>query len=165
MSKIDFTLTAEYLREHLNYDPDTGIFTWKKAGPKRVLGQPAGSISKRFGYVFLRIKGTTNRAHRLAWLYVHGVWPSNGLDHIDNDKTNNRISNLRDVPHLWNAQNRLKPRTSKLGIRGVRQIGNRFYARLAVDGVEIPLGGFATADEAHAEYVAATRRLHAGSTA
>lgn len=165
MSKIDFTMTADYLREHLNYDAETGQFTWKIAGPKRVLGRVAGSLNAKLGYIILRIKGVNHRAHRLAWLYVHGDWPANGLDHIDNDKTNNRISNLRDVPHLWNAQNRLKPRASKLGIRGVRKIGNRYYARLAVDGVEVPLGGFATAAEAHAEYVAATRRLHAGNTA
>lgn len=162
MAKID--LTAQRLRELLHYDPETGVFTWRTSGHRRTAGQAAGSINKVYGYMIVGVAGAHFRAHRLAWFYVHGVWPSNGLDHIDNDKLNNRIGNLRDVPHLWNAQNRLKPRISATGIRGVRKIGARFYARVAADGVEIPLGGFATADEAHSAYLAAARRLQLGTT-
>lgn len=108
-------VTAEALRAAYIYDPDTGHFY----GRKRRTGAPLGH--KRLnGYAFMNLWGRKYRLHRLAWLYVHGEWPKHQIDHINGDKSDNRIANLRDVPPIINSQNKTKPtRNSTTGFLGV----------------------------------------------
>ncbi|HFN3771038.1 TPA: HNH endonuclease signature motif containing protein, partial [Enterobacter hormaechei] len=89
-------LTAEMVRELLEYDPTTGLLTWKTCRKKVQKGSVAGSVcgNGRKLYVKVRI-GRLYRAHRLIWLLVTGEWPKCHIDHVDNDGTNNRWSNLR----------------------------------------------------------------------
>ena len=84
------------MKDLLNYDPDTGDFTWKVSTSNRVrVGQVAGTL-RHDGYIRIKVNGKLYLAHRLAWFFVYGVWPVEFLDHIDQDKSNNRINNLRE---------------------------------------------------------------------
>jgi hypothetical protein len=118
-------------------------------------------------YVTIKVDAKRYLAHRLAWLYVHGEWPSRHLDHIDGDPSNNRIANLRDVSRSINMQNQLRARGDSLtGLLGVCKDTRKpwFYARITVHGKQINLGCFRTADAAHEAYLTAKRRLHEGCT-
>jgi hypothetical protein len=94
------------LRALLDYDPDTGVFTWRN--PRTYwhkVGDVAGSVNGR-GYRILGICGRYYAEHRLAWFYVHGAWPTHTIDHINRVRTDNRIANLRDVTMRENNLNK-----------------------------------------------------------
>lgn len=151
-------LTAERLRTELSYDPETGKFMW--LGMRRntaASNRTAGSL-RSDGYIDIHVAGRRYRAHRLAWLYVHGRWPDNNLDHIDGDPSNNRISNLRDVPHQWNAQNTKKPS----GIEFRPENPLKYRVRLWIDGRAKTVGSFASLAEAEAAREAAKQAHHPG---
>lgn len=112
-------LTAERLRDVLDYNPETGVFTWRLRTRKTKPGQRAGYVAPH-GYVFIQVDGHMYTAHRLAWLYVHGNWPAFNIDHFNGVRADNRINNLRDVPQALNVQNTtMARRDSKTGVRGV----------------------------------------------
>lgn len=156
------------IKEVLRYDPETGIFRWKKPTSNRVReGEEAGTPHPA-GYIKIMVFGKRFYAHRLAWMFVYGVEPENEIDHIDGIKTNNRIANLRDVPMSINRQNVRKPRRDNLltGLLGVSQNKRtgKFTARIQTGGEYIHLGTFSTPEEAHSAYLDAKRTLHAGCT-
>lgn len=104
-------------------------------------------------------------AHRLAWLYIYGKWPQNELDHLDGNRANNKIANLRDAGDVLNSQNRRSPnKNNGVGLLGVSRHGLRFKAMIGVNWKIKYLGIFDTKEEAHAVYVKAKRKLHAGCT-
>lgn len=159
-------LTAQRLRELLHYDPETGVFTRKACYSKLWLGAIAGTLTAH-KYVTIRIDGYRVKAHRLAWLYVTGSWPENFIDHINGIRFDNRFANLRDVTASVNSQNIKKARgNSGHGVLGVgrQSTGTTWIARIRVGGVAHYLGNFPTAEDAHAAYVEAKRRLHEGCT-
>ncbi len=144
-------LTQEYLKSVLDYEEDTGFFTWIKA-PKNhafILGRTAGRISN-FGYVQIKINGVMYSAHRLAWLYVYGKFPDKNIDHIDGCKTNNAISNLRDVSNRKNQMNQWRHRNGRLP--GCRPRQGVWEARAGLKGVSHYLGRFKTEKEAFNAY-------------
>ncbi len=161
-------LTANRLREVLSFDSSTGAMCWSKPpSPSRVKpGQVAGSVAKS-GYLTIRIDRTLYLAHRLAWLYVHGEWPTQKIDHINGDKHDNRIANLRLATDRVNAQNVRKPQANNtsgfLGVTFCRWT-NRWLAQIQTGGKHHNLGRFDTPELAHAAYLQAKRRLHEGST-
>lgn len=158
-------LTAARLRELLSYDPDTGIFTWRKSGKGRNTGVPAGCFDKSNGYVAIYIDYQKNYAHRLAWLYANGCWPDGEIDHRDGVRTNNRLMNLRVVTRVVNMQNRRTANSvSASGLLGAYRKRDRWVSHLRVNGAIVRLGSFPTAEAAHAAYVAAKRLHHAGCT-
>ncbi len=155
-------LPAERLRELLNYDPKTGIFTWRidrraKARP----GSLAGTITPS-GYRNIWTDGYNYRAHRLAWLYVYGKWPAGQIDHINRVRSDNRIANLRIVTHAQNMENRKVQRNNTSGYTGVYpdRDGRRFSARISSNGKWLYLGHFKTAELAYAAYCKAAAELH-----
>ena len=158
-------ITVESLRGLLDYDPDTGIFCWRVSRGNRIkVGAAAGTVSSN-SYAVIKINGMPFKAHRLAWLHFHGVWPEHQIDHIDENKSNNRISNLRDVPQSMNQHNAIKPR--KDGTSGYRGVSwhkdkKRWHAHITVSGRQKHLGLFNTPEAAHAAYLAAKLRLHPG---
>lgn len=165
MAKAD--LTAQRLREILHYAPDTGIFTWL-ISPKRAIhtGCRAGGIDCR-GYRTISIKRTRYFEHRLAWLYTHGIWPQQSIDHIDGNKSNNRIENLRDASDNINHQNlRRAKKDNRSGFLGVtsEKRPTPYRAHISVNGKRHYLGSFMTPEAAHEAYLAAKRRLHPGNT-
>lgn len=99
-------LTQARLKEILHYDPDTGIFTRRlDRGPNAPKDSVAGTPDKN-GYIVIKVDFTQYKAHRLAWLYIYGVWPNNQIDHINHIVDDNRIVNLRDVTNSENQANR-----------------------------------------------------------
>ena len=146
-------ITAEALREQMDYDPETGSFYWK---PRRA-GCPGG------GYWQIRIKGRCYYAHQLAWLYVHGEWPSEEIDHINRDRLDNRIANLRAADRCQNQQNKLQS-NNKSGFKGVSlhnpRLAKPWQAQITVRGQHHHLGNFSTPEEAHEAYKEAAARLH-----
>jgi hypothetical protein len=161
-------LTAERLREVLSYDPESGEFRWKRVYRGISRSRPAGSPGKRRGEVTIRVDGDTFLAHRLAFLYVTGAWPLNDVDHIDGDPSNNKWSNLRDVPHQTNQQNiRAAHKSNRSsGLLGVslHVASGLWRARITVSGKEQCLGYFHDKDLAHKAYISAKRVLHKGCT-
>lgn len=155
------------LRRTLAYDPETGIFTnrhSRKNSP--VPGVPLG-FKDRKGYLRLRFRNATFLAHRLAWFYVHGAWPTNQIDHADHDRTNNRIGNLRPCTNAENRQNIRPEGYGESGFLGVsRAVGaDRWTAMITVDGRAHYLGCFKTPEEASAAYLAEKQKLHTFATA
>lgn len=131
------------IKELLDYDEDLGIFTWKVSTNKKVeVGDIAGS-GKQGDYIRVRIDGTLHQCHRLAWLYKYGEFPKGEIDHIDRDKSNNAIWNLRDTDRSTNAYNRDLQSNNKSGVKGVRQIAdNKWRAYIGYKGKTIQLGHF-----------------------
>jgi hypothetical protein len=158
MSDLNFT----HLKELLQYNPETGVFTWiNKMGRRVKAGAKAGCLTKR-GYVQIRINFKSYAAHRLAWLYIHESFPSMSIDHIDGDKTNNAIKNLRLATIAENCQN-LKKSRGKTGFLGVTKDsvrGNRWKASIKLNGKQKHLGWFKTPEEAHQAYIDAKRLMH-----
>lgn len=150
----------DVLRARLAYDAGTGAFTWTN-GPRA--GKAAGSKNS-LGYVQIRTAGGSYYGHRLAWALTTGAWPMRDIDHINGDRADNRLSNLRDVPRRVNLENMRSARADNTSSRilGVEGRGKRYRARIQVNGSMLPLGTFATAEEAHGAYVAAKRQLHEG---
>lgn len=156
-------ITQDELKERLHYDAESGVFTWINVISKRMFGKAAGSKHKQ-GYVIIRVKNRAYLAHRLAWLYVHGCFPAAGLeiDHIDLDKKNNAISNLRLATRSQNMMNVGGSAYSSSGVKGVsfRKDLNKYASRIMVDNKPIHLGHFKTIDEAREAYENAARIYH-----
>ncbi len=166
MSKQNSTLTQERLREVLHYDPETGIFTWRVNRAQMVAGSVAGGPNGK-GYWYIKIDRYSYPAHRLAWLYVHGVWPPFDTDHHDTKPSNNRIDNLREATRGQNRQNMRKAhKNNKAGLLGVmwHKQSQRWRAKITVDGKGIHLGNFLTPELASAAYAEAKRKYHPFAT-
>lgn len=160
-------LTQERLHEVLDYSPFTGDFVWKVQRGLEKAGVLAGSVS-RTGYLVIHIDRKRYRSHRLAWLYVHGKWPNGTIDHIDGDKMNNRIGNLREATVAENNKNRRLSSANTTGYKGVSYdaINKRFRAGICVGGKNKNLGRFDSAEAAHKAYKEASLKYHGafGST-
>ncbi len=160
MNNIELMLLD--LTTKFNYDPEIGKFVWKisKSGCSGV-GNEAGGINT-FGYRQIRILGKLEMAHRLAWLWYYKDLPDKELDHINGNKLDNRISNLREVTRSENVNNNLKPlKHNKCGFRGVSYYGEGVYkAQIRYENNYRSLGLFKTAEEAHSAYLKAKKELH-----
>ncbi len=141
------------LTDVLSYNPTTGEFHWTVRRGKVKAGDRAGTLDKE-GYRILRFKGKAYKAHRTAYFFVHGEWPTDEIDHLNGIKDDNRIDNLRDVSRQVNSENRLG--------KGIEASGTKFRAYIRVAGKLQWLGKFATAAEATARYVSAKQELHTG---
>jgi hypothetical protein len=159
-------LTVDQLRDTFDYDANTGVFVWKIRPSKAVkAGDVAGCTEKRIGYITIGIAGRIYKAHRLAWLYVYGSWPKGLIDHINGNKADNRIDNLRDVFADGNSQNVRKPnKRNKSGFMGVIWFQNKWRASMSVNGKSKWLGDYSTPEEAHQVYLEAKRKYHAACT-
>ncbi len=159
-------ITAERLRELIRYCPETGIFHWINSPSARVCsGAVAGAKSTKDGYIRIIINRKSYLAHRLAWLHFYGQFPNKIIDHIDGVRSNNAITNLRDVTLSINAQNvkASSPKT-KSPYLGVSQKGNKFQAQIKINKKLKYLGMFKTATEAHEAYLREKRLHHEGCT-
>ena len=162
-------LTAERLRELLDYSPETGELRWTAARRYGMAGVVAG-YTARNRYIYVTVDSYHYLAHRLVWLHIYGEWPVDQIDHLNGDRCDNRAANLRDVSQQVNQQNRRKSQRGSLspGFLGVHFDRRRqtFIANIK-DTTTMKskyLGAYATAAEAHQAYLEAKRRLHKGCT-
>jgi hypothetical protein len=145
-------LTAEQVRAVLNYDPLTGVFHWAvRRSPKVKAGDRAGARNNE-GYVGIEFNERSYKAHRLAWLVTHGEWPAGEIDHINGDRGDNRIANLRVGSKAQNQQNRKLNKDNTSGHIGVHPRGRKWGASIAYLGKQRYLGTFATVEDAAAAY-------------
>ena len=157
------TLTQDRLKHLLCYDADTGVFTYATPRTRIRVGNVAGHTHKGHGYRQLNVDGKLYLAHRLAWLYTYGEWPSDLIDHINRDKTDNRISNLRLSDKYLNRQNCPAARNSTSGVRGVTwsHIHQKWHARISYRTVRHHVGWFLTKEDAIAARQRAEELMHA----
>ena len=159
------SLTAARLRDLLDYDPLTGVFTRRVTRGNQAKGSVAGHLSATDGYCYVDVDRKKYRAHRLAWFYVHGAWPAQDIDHRDTVKSHNWISNLRPADDSLNKQNmRVARADNRLGVLGVTQVGDKFRAKIFYGGKSHNLGRHVTAELASVAYWAAKREHHEGNT-
>lgn len=176
MAKPTTSFTQEYLKRILDYNPETGIFVWKdrpvtdfadgghsaehncRKWNSLCAGKVAGT-SQPIGYRVIIIQRTHQYAHRLAWVYVHGVWPVM-IDHINGDKSDNRIANLRSVTRRENLKNSALRPSNTSGVSGVSWLKRRkrWQARIMVDNLQISLGVFHDFNDAVAARLEAEKR-------
>ena len=152
-------LTQRKLKSLFDYNAETGDFI------KRSINKPVGSLDKSTGYIRYKLNGKNHRVHRLIWLWLHGSIPDDCfIDHLDNDRTNNKANNLRLLPQQGNAENITKGnKNNKIGIRGVSELGSGLYiARITSNGKTITLGTFTSAELAGQEYFKQKELLHSG---
>ncbi len=153
------------LRERLAYDPITGDLTWRTRVKGAKVGAVVGCVCPVSGYRRVYILGRRLAVHRIAWLLTTGEWPASLIDHINGDRADNRLANLREADWHINAQNmRTGHRSGKSGLLGAHWVesAQKWQSQIQVKGCDVYLGRFATADAAHEAYVAAKRRLHPG---
>lgn len=158
-------LTAQRLRELLEYDPTTGVFRWRNdagCGGRIPAGAAAGGVNKVHGYANIHMDGTLYRAHRLAWLYMTGEWTKHEIDHINRQRADNRWSNLREATTAQNLQNKNRYSSNTSGFPGVhwRPTVGKWQARIGIGGKRISLGHYATAEDAASAYQQAKPRFH-----
>lgn len=167
-------LTQEYVRSLFEYDPETGVLTWKERPRehfateqswrlmnKRCAGKVAGSLHQGKGsYLAICLKGVKFLVHRLIWVWVTGEWPDE-VDHINGDRADNRFCNLRNVSRAENMKNKRLSSANKSGVTGVvwHKAAGKWVAQIRVSGQQYHLGVFETVEEA-ANVRAAAQREH-----
>lgn len=156
------SLTQFDIKQKLNYDQDTGIFTWINVkNPNAKNGDIAGSVNRN-GYLYIGLYGKKYRAHRLAWLYVTGEWPEKQIDHKNGIKTDNRFINLREASNLKNTRNRVINTNNSSGYRGVSWSSHaeKWVVHVMSKGKRKNLGYFDTAEKASKAFENYAKRNH-----
>lgn len=146
--------TLAVVRRIFDYDPASGKFRFKESRGRRAAGSLAGYV-KSDGYRMVSVEGRWCYAHRLAWFYAHGEWPEAEIDHVNGDRDDNRIANLRPATRSENMRN----------VRGAKgwhwhSRAGKWQALIRADGKRKYLGAFATEAEAKAAYEKAAAELH-----
>lgn len=145
-------ITQERLKELLNYNPETGLFTWLGKKSSQRLGRVAGTPNTD-GYTSICVDYRLYLAHRLAFLYMTGEWPKQQVDHINHSESDNRWCNLRDVSQSVNKRNsRGLQKNNKSGFRGVYKRGEKYRACTNLGGKTLNIGTFHSAEEAYKAY-------------
>lgn len=143
-------ITAEEAREMFNYNPETGVITWRKRPVPRIrVGSVAGHRHGE-GYISIGFRGKSYLAHRLAWLIMLGVWPEEVIDHVDGVRDCNKWANLRSVSQKENMRNAAIGKSNASGVQGVgwHRRANKWLSQIKVDGKVIYLGVFKIFDDA-----------------
>ena len=142
-------LTIERLKEVLDFDTNTGIFIWKQKRGTKSKGSIAGSPQNK-GYIQIMIDGQNYLAHRLAWFYFFGKWPKKQIDHINRNKIDNSINNLRDVDNSTNHHNVGIRKHNKSGVTGVyySRKKNVWVSTIEFKTKKIYIGQYKTLEEA-----------------
>lgn len=143
------------LHDKLSYNPETGDLTWRNTTRWTKKGKIAGTNC--LGYIKISIDKVIIPAHRIIWAMVYNSWPFGEIDHINGNRSDNRIENLREVTRQQNCMNRSKAINNKSGYKGVswHSEGNKWQAHISVAGKSIYLGLYKTAKDAHDAYEAA----------
>ncbi len=149
------------LREILDYDPATGVFRWKETmNSQAMAGQVAGCMSHPSPFVQFNIGDKNYHGHRLAWFYVHGVWPEHDIRHVNDNGRDNRIANLKEATNQQIILSFPLRRNNTSGYKGVsfHKKTRRWRASLHTKEKWIHLGLFDTKEEAYEAYCEAGRQ-------
>lgn len=160
MSK-ESRLSLDYLRSILSYNTETGIFIWISARKGTAIGAKAGTLDKD-GYIVIMIDGINYYAHRLAWFYEKGVWPSADIDHDNTLRSDNRMDNLREATRTLNNINSVIRVDNTSGFKGVslHKASGKWRAYIKFKGKQISLGYFYSQEEADKAYKEKARELY-----
>ncbi len=136
------------LKECLNYDPETGVFTWliaTRAGKGNI-----ANCKDKDGYIRIQLDNTRYFAHKLAWLYVYGEFPSNEMDHIIRIRNDNSIKNLQIAIRKINNENKNIYKNNQCGYKNIRfkKSSNTWRVRKVLDGIHYEWGGFKSLQDA-----------------
>ena len=141
-------LTQATVRKLLDYEPRTGILRWRRrqgeaAWNGRFAGRIAGTLA-RDRYWQINISYRLYAAHRLIWLHVYGRWPRDQIDHINHERSDNRLSNLRETTNRGNGQNRTLQVNNSSGVTGVvwSKRSQKWEARITINGRRTYIGKF-----------------------
>jgi hypothetical protein len=166
MTKPKNDISRDDLIELLLYDPITGLFVWRYSRSGRVKQyEPAGIIDAR-GYRAIGFKGRLYAAHRLAWLYMYGRWPKEEIDHINMDRADNRINNLREATRSQNLHNGRARKQNTHGTKGITKhkykgkFTGKWTAQISRNKIHHYLGIFNSAADAHKAYCEAAEEFY-----
>lgn len=153
-------LTLALVNEYLTYDSGTGKLHQRKKRPRIQVGSLAGCVRPK-GYRYIELEGRKYPAHHIVWLLETGKTPTKSLDHIDGNKDNNHISNLREVTNKQNTENRGKQRNNTTGYKGVtyNKRLNKYIAQIQHNSKQMHIGVYPTAHEAHLAYESKAQEL------
>lgn len=142
-------LTADDLRRLVDYDPETGIFTWKISRRGVNAGERSGCVNAE-GYVLIGVCKKLYLAHRLAWLYMTGTWPECTIDHRNGQRSDNRWVNLRPATYSENNANTGLRGNNSSGVTGVafERRRKRWRAYITTGKRRLELGRFDTIEQA-----------------
>lgn len=160
-------ITAEYVRSRIDYDPETGILTWKARPVRNRIDKMwntrfAGTRvthKNSTGHIQFGLNGKNHLGHRIAWLIVHGECPPL-VDHENRIRDDNRLSNLRAATRSQNNSNTQPYSNNTTGFRGVWRNGRQWSATIRTQYKANFLGCFDTKEEAARAYDTAARELH-----
>jgi hypothetical protein len=147
-------INSDDVRDHLDYDPATGKFWWK---------DEAGTITGH-GYRYIKVRRKLKLAHRMAWAFYYGEEPNGLVDHINGDRLDNRIKNLRIATYSQNSANAKRHSRNTSGLKGASKVvkngrwTGRWQASITVRNKQVHLGSFRTKEEAHQAYLLAARK-------
>ena len=153
--------TQSELMRLFRYEPDTGRLVRLVSRGRAVAGSVAGTRRKtQGGRTLVLMNGKQHAAARLIWCLVTGSWPTNHIDHIDGDPSNDKWDNLREANRCQNQWNRGVNRNNKTGLKGVTETWGGWRARIRANGKTLELGKYATPIEAHQAYLDAAKIHH-----
>lgn len=151
----------ERVRELFSYDPESGILTRRTDVPKGKAGSAAGTRNSH-GHLICRVDYKIYYVHRLIWLLAHGQAPPQLIDHVNGDRSDNRLANLRPATYAQNKQNSVKSKSVRSGIKGAHYSTSeqKWRSSIGVNGTKIHLGWFSSKEEAAAAYQRAAPLYH-----
>ena len=149
----------------LSYDHETGVFRWLANGTRGVKAGDIAGTKNSYGYIVLSVGGKKILAHRVAWLFVYKDFPYGHIDHINRNKSDNRIANLRNANAEQNAQNRQKNCKNTSGYKGVtwHKRDKKWQASITIKGHKKHLGYYKNAKDAYSAYVKASKKYQTHS--
>lgn len=163
---------VQYLHECFIYEANSGRLVWRERPlnhfpgegrrqffNRNFAGKTAGGPAGK-GYLEVKVDGRKLKAHRVAWALIHGAFPAEMLDHINGNRADNRMANLRPANNAQNQWNRRTLDRNSSGLKGAYRSGKGWKSLIQVNGERIDLGWFATAEAANAAYVDAAKQLH-----
>lgn len=162
MSASPIWITLQHLKDNLEYNPETGIFTRLIANSQNTkVGDQAGWKTV-LGYIELKIDGVHYKAHRLAIFYMTGIYPADDVDHVNLNRSDNRFANLRSATRSQNQFNKAISSKNKTGFKGVsfHKASQKFVAQGSFQGKSYHLGVFDDAEEASAAYQSFAKKNH-----
>ena len=153
-------MEQQYLNSILRYDSETGVLTWAESRGSKKIGDVAGSLTSQ-GYIDVGLDGRLVRAHILIWIMVFGKRPDGQIDHINGERSDNRLENLRDVSAIQNSQNIRSPTSrNSSGFLGVYYRNGKYAAQICTNYKVKHIGTFETPELAHEAYLIEKRKQH-----